>query len=131
MTLSKSSSLEQDVLVFPELVAFDQIAALDLLLGLGVLRDHADAVAGLRIDQVEADRRPVVARVVEGDGAGDEREAQMAAPDRSQRHQAAQSLAVSASILSSTTALARAAIWSSRMLSSSVSASCMRGAAAV
>ena len=57
LTLSKSSSRQQQILVLLELVAFDEIAALQLLPGLGILRDHPDPVAGLRIDQVEPDVR--------------------------------------------------------------------------
>jgi hypothetical protein len=53
-------------LVLPEFVAFDEVAALHLFAGLGILRNHADAVAGLRIDQVEPDPRSVMPGVVEG-----------------------------------------------------------------
>jgi hypothetical protein len=80
---------QQQILVFPELVAFDQIAALELLSGLGILRDHADAVSRFGIDEVEADRGPVVAGVVEGHGAGNEGEPEVTAPDRTCGHQAA------------------------------------------
>ena len=89
MTLSKILVAQQQILVLPELVAFDEIAALQLLPGLGILRDHADAVAGVGIDEVEPDRGPVMAGVVERHGAGDEGEAQVTAPDRSRGHQAA------------------------------------------
>ena len=80
---------QQQILVLPELVAFDQIPALQLLPGFGILRDHADAVAGLGIDEIEADRGPVVTGVVERDRAGHEGEAEVTAPDRARGHQAA------------------------------------------
>ena len=80
---------QQQVLVLLELVAFDEIAALQLLPGLGILRDHPDPVAGLRIDHVEPDVRAVVPGVEERHGAGHEREAEMTTPDRSGCHYAA------------------------------------------
>jgi hypothetical protein len=55
--------IQQEILVFSELIAFDQIAALELLSSFGILRDHADAVAGVRIDQMESEPGAVVARV--------------------------------------------------------------------
>ena len=82
LTLSKSSSRQEQILVLPELVAFDKITALQLLPGLGVLRDHPDAVAGVGIDQVEPDVRPVMPGVEQRHRARDEGEAQMATPDR-------------------------------------------------
>ena len=89
LTLSKSSSLSSTILVLPELVPFDQIPALQLLLGFGILRDHADAVAGVGIDEIEPDRGPVVTRVVQRHGAGHEREPEVTAPDGPLCHQAA------------------------------------------
>jgi hypothetical protein len=44
-----------EVVILLELVALDEIAPLQLLPGFAIHRYHADAVAGLRIDQVEAD----------------------------------------------------------------------------
>ena len=68
-------------MVLLELVAFHEIAAGQLLPGLGVLGHHPDPVAGLGIDQVEADRVAIVLGAVEGDRTGDEGETQMAAPE--------------------------------------------------
>ena len=82
---------QQQVFALPEFVAFDERAALQFLPGLAILRDHADAVAGLGIDEIEPDPGPVVPRVVEGHGAGHEGEAQVTAPDGSRGHQAARS----------------------------------------
>ena len=110
---------QQQVFALPEFVAFDERTALQFMSRLGVLRDHADAVAGLGIDDIEPDPCPVAARVVEGHGAGDEGEAQVTAPDGSRRHQAARRGRqdrpgsppdASASALSSSAALASAAI---------------------
>ena len=51
-------------MVLAELVAFDHIPAFQLFTGLGILRDHADPVACIWVDQVEPDPRPVMAGVV-------------------------------------------------------------------
>jgi hypothetical protein len=75
-------------LIFPELVPFDQIPALQFLLCFGVLRDHEDAVAGVGVNEMEPDRRPVVTRVVQRHGTRHERE-QVTAPDGPLCHQAA------------------------------------------
>ena len=108
---------QQQIFALAEFIAFDERAALQFLPGLAVLRDHADAVAGLGIDEIEPDSGPVVAGVVEGHGAGHEGEAQVATPDGSCGHQAARSgrqdrpvsPRASASALSSSAALASAA----------------------
>ena len=78
--------IQQEILVFSELIAFDQVAALELLSGFGILRDHADAIAGVGIDQVEPDRSPVMPRVVERHRTGHEGEAEVTAPDRTHGH---------------------------------------------
>ena len=86
MTPLEISVIEQDVGVLFELVAFHQLLPVEPVIGLSVLRHHPDTVAGLRIDQVEADAAAVVLGAVERHRAGDEREAKMAAPDRTLRH---------------------------------------------
>ena len=56
---------QYEILVLAEFVAFDEAAALQLLASLGILCDDPDAVASVWIDQVEPDRSPVMARVIE------------------------------------------------------------------
>jgi hypothetical protein len=77
---------QQKILVFPKLVAFDQVPAFQLLAGFSIRRDHLDSVASLRIDHIEPDRGPVMPGVPERDGAGDEGEAQVTPPDRACGH---------------------------------------------
>jgi hypothetical protein len=60
-------------------MALDQVAAFQLLAGSSVGRDHLDAVAGLRIDHIEADRGPLVPRDPENNRTGDQGEAKMVA----------------------------------------------------
>ena len=80
---------EQQILVLPELVAFDEAAPLQLVTSLGILGDHADAVAGVGIDQVEPDRGAVMARVVERHRTRHEGQTEVTPPDGTHGHQAA------------------------------------------
>ena len=57
MTLSKSSSLSR-TFALPELIAFDQVAALQLFTGLGILRDHSDPVVGIWIGLIRLNLIP-------------------------------------------------------------------------
>lgn len=54
---------QEKVFALAEFVTFDERAALQFIPGLAILRDHADAVAGVRIDQMESEPGAVVARV--------------------------------------------------------------------
>jgi hypothetical protein len=50
------------------------------------LGDHADAVAGVRIDQIEMNTAAIMLRAIERHWARDEREPEVAPPDRTLRH---------------------------------------------
>ena len=68
-TLSKIRVGQPQIAVLAELIAFDQIGALDLLLGFGIDALHPDAMTGLRIDLVKPDRVPLVFCIPQGDRA--------------------------------------------------------------
>ena len=72
--------LEDDVLVAFELVALDDLAALDLLARLGIDRLERDPIAGRGIELIELDALDLRRRGHQPDGAGDQREAQMTVP---------------------------------------------------
>jgi hypothetical protein len=72
--------LEQDVLVLRNLKALDQVAARNLFPSAGVHSLHPDAVAGLRIDQVEADGLGLGGGRIQGDRTGHQAQAQVAFP---------------------------------------------------
>ncbi len=71
--------VEQDVFVLGHLIAAHQMAALHRT-GVGVGRHHADAVVGVRIDQVKAHVGGAGRRGVERHRAGDERQLQVSLP---------------------------------------------------
>ena len=79
--------VQQDVPVLLELVAARQVLAGQLIPGFRVQRDAADAVARVRIDEVEVQRRRIMPRGVQGHRAGHQGQAQMPPPDRPFRHQ--------------------------------------------
>ena len=67
--------LEDDVLIPFELVALDDLAALDLLAGLGIDRLKRDPIAGRGVELVELDALHLRRRGHQPDGTGDQREA--------------------------------------------------------
>jgi hypothetical protein len=73
---------QQHVLAFGDLEALDEATALDAIPRPRIDRNHVDAVVGLRIDKVKPNGIAVVGRRIEGDRAGDQRQAQMALPRR-------------------------------------------------
>jgi hypothetical protein len=78
--------VEQDIRVLLELVALNQVLSLQRFTGLGILCDHPDAIASIRIDQVEADAAAVMLGAVKPHRAGDESKAKVTAPNRTLRH---------------------------------------------
>src|ERR1700733_1143081 len=85
---SRCAITTRDSAVLPVLAiaSRSERTALQFMCCLGVLRDHADAVAGLGVDEIEPDAGPIVARVVKGHGTRDEGEAQVTTPDGSRGH---------------------------------------------
>src|SRR5579883_2032536 len=75
---------QDQVMILLEFVAPYQVASLDRVLVLGVHRDHADAMPGIRVDEVEVQVGSLVMRGVERDRARDQGQAQLTAPNRPQ-----------------------------------------------
>jgi hypothetical protein len=71
-----------DIVTLRDLVALDDVLAVDFLAGLGIHLDIADAVAGVLVELVEADLLALAGGGVEGDRARDERQTQVALPVR-------------------------------------------------
>ena len=69
-----------------DFVAFDDVGLLDLVAGLGVDLPVVDAIAGLFVELMEADLFALGRRRKKRDGAGDERELQVAFPVRAWGH---------------------------------------------
>jgi hypothetical protein len=64
---------ELDVLVFGDLVAFDDVRLLDFVARLGIHLAVANAVTGLFVELIEADLLPLGSRRIKGDGTRDQR----------------------------------------------------------
>ena len=71
---------EQDILALGDLEALHQVAARDFLAGAGVDGLHLDAVVGLGIDQIEANRLRFSRRRIKSDRTSNQGQAQMPFP---------------------------------------------------
>ena len=66
--------VDDQVMVFLELVSLHQVASLQGIPCFRVLRDHLDPVTSLGIDQVKVQRPAVMVGAVKRDRAGDQRQ---------------------------------------------------------
>jgi hypothetical protein len=78
--------VEQDVFALGNLEALHEVAPRHFLAGSRVDRLHPDAVVGLGIDEIEADRLRLAHGGIERDRAGHEGQAQMSFPGRPDSH---------------------------------------------
>src|SRR5262249_47594017 len=75
-----------DEFALGDLVALDQVLALDRFVGARIERLHPDAVAGLRIDKIESYFTARRNRVVKRDGTRHQRQLKMALPRGTRSH---------------------------------------------
>jgi hypothetical protein len=85
-TASSSSGFELDVFALANLVALDDVLALDLVAGVGIDLAVLDAVAGGLVELMEADLLPLGRRREKRDRAGNERELEVALPISTRCH---------------------------------------------
>src|SRR5262249_12030023 len=83
--------LDLDILALADLVALDPVGGIDGLLGDGIQHLLLQPVSSLAVERVERHALSAGGRVVEGDGARDERELEITLP-RGTRHRSSPGL---------------------------------------